>query len=44
MKKVILALFIILTLFLNFNRYVQGHHDDDDDDDDHGCFFFFHSD
>ena len=40
MKKVILALFIILALFLNLNPNIQGHDHDDDDDDDHGCHFF----
>ena len=38
MKKVILALFIILALFLNLSPNIQGH--DHDDDDGHGCHFF----
>jgi len=44
MKKVILALFIILALFLSIDRNIQGHEHDDDDDDDHGCFAFWHLD
>ena len=42
MKKVILTLFIILALFLNISKNIQGHDNDDDDDDDHGCLAFFH--
>jgi len=44
MKKVILALFIILALFLNIHRNTQGQAQDDDDDEHHGCFAFFHLD
>lgn len=46
MKKIILALIVVLALFSGFNPNVRGHESDKNhvhDDDDHdGCFFFFH--
>jgi hypothetical protein len=49
MKKIILALMIVLALFSGFNPGARGHDADEDhehehDDDDHdGCFFSFHN-
>ena len=48
MKKIILALIVVLALFSGINPKVRGHesdknHDHEHDDDDHdGCFFIFH--
>jgi len=49
MKKIVLALVVVLALFSGFNPSVRGQDSDDDhehehDDNDHdGCFFSFHS-
>jgi hypothetical protein len=42
MKKIRLALIVVLALFSGFNSSVRGHDDDDDDHD--GCFIWFHDD
>ena len=44
MKKIILALIVVLALFSGFNPGVRGHDADDDhehDDDHDGCFFYW---
>ena len=41
MKKIILALILVLALFSGFNPSVRGHDDDDDDDHHDGCFFYW---
>jgi len=49
MKKIILALIVVLALFSGINPNVRGNesdknheHEHDDDDDHDGCFFWFH--
>lgn len=41
MKKIILALIVVLALFSGINSNVRGHDDDDDHDDHDGCFFYW---
>ena len=49
MKKIILALIVVLALFSGINPNARGHdsednHDHNHDDDDHdGCFFGWHT-